>query len=172
VCQITPMSCAADSDCLSTWTCQLMNPASCACPSIEMSDGASPACVCPDASSSGKCIPPYWNGYGGNLSSNGGAPTTGDAGVGVGSWNDGSTDAADSGAGAPGGDAAFADGGDSTVEATTTSSSNRSNDNASGGCQIGPGRGSSSTYSFLAMALMSLGISLGRVRRAKVQRIR
>ncbi len=194
VCQINPISCAADGDCPSTWTCQVTSDAICACPAIAMVDGASPPCVCPDASSSGSCTPPYWSGYAGMQSSDGGAPTTpesaGDAGAADGGGNGDSSVAVDSDAAAtigapvgdagihntPGSDAALANAEDSSAEATTPllpglRLDSSSSDNSSGGCQIGSGGSSTSSYGFVAMALTALGASVRRRHRAISQRI-
>jgi hypothetical protein len=189
ICQLNPISCAAGSDCPSTWTCQVTIDAICACPGVVMADGASLPCICPDASSSGSCIPPYWNGYAGTLSSEGGAPTTtesvGDAGAGDAGGNNDSSVPADSDAAAtlgttvgdagiqntPSGDAALANGGDSSAEATTPLSAGNSNDHSAGGCQMGAGRRSTSSHGLLAMGLMALGVSARRRHLAASRRI-
>ena len=202
-CQLNPISCAVDKDCPTTWTCQLENSVSCACPMIVMTDGSSPPCVCPDASSTGTCIPPYWKGSTGTLSTNPGTPSTGstaaDGGGGknTGEGNTGpgeetdagsasATDAgavdttatpvSDSGRGvlpvsSPSGiDAADASGAASQGATETPPSTGNTNDNSSGGCQIGAARSSNSASGLLAMALLALSVSIGRRRLSASQR--
>jgi hypothetical protein len=58
VCQLQNVTCAADGDCPSGWTCQA--PPTRLCAGIATADGGSIPCQS-GPPSAGSCVPPYWN---------------------------------------------------------------------------------------------------------------